>query len=337
MIHQFSNGEYTGSGVKRMEQNIEGKRILVTGGCGFIGSHLVDTLISRANEVTILDNLSSSTLENVQQHVTKKKLKFVKGDVRDFRIVSKLCSEKDVVFHFAAQPDVRLSLTQPLEDFETNVKGSLNALEGARTRDVPLFVFASTSTVYGQASVIPTPENYPITPISNYGASKSACETYMMAYSSCYGISCVSLRYANIFGDRSNHGVVHDFFMKLKRDPVRLEILGDGKQKKSYVYISDCIEATIVATQRGSGKGFAPFNIGSEEQVEVDEIARMVIEQLAISGVEFSYTGRKAGWIGDVTDMLLDTTKIRNLGWRRKVDTKEGIRRYVGWLKEKTA
>jgi UDP-glucose 4-epimerase len=318
-----------------MEQKVEGKKILVTGGCGFIGSHLVDKLISRANEVTILDNLSSSTLEYIRQHVTRKKAIFVKGDIRDFRTVSKLCSEKDAVFHFAAQPDVRLSLTQPLDDFETNVKGTLNVLEGARISGVPLFVLASTSTVYGQASMIPTPESYPIAPISNYGASKSACETYMMAYSSCYEMNCVSLRYANIFGERSTHGVVHDFFMKLKRDPLRLEILGDGKQKKSYVYISDCIEASVLAAEEGSRKGFEAFNIGSSEQVEVNEIARLVTEQLGFSGIDFSYTGGKAGWIGDVTDMLLDTTRMRNLGWQTRVDTKEGIRRYVSWLKQK--
>ncbi|WXG43413.1 MAG: NAD-dependent epimerase/dehydratase family protein [Promethearchaeati archaeon SRVP18_Atabeyarchaeia-1] len=315
-------------------EKVEGKRVLVTGGCGFIGSHLVDALIGKENEVTILDNLSSSTLEYVKQHIERKRLRFVKGDVKDVKTVAKLCSEKDAVFHFAAQPDVRLSLTQPLEDFETNVKGTLNVLEGVRKGGAPLFIFASTSTVYGQASVMPTPESCPIAPISNYGASKSACETYMMAYSSCYGIKCVSLRYANIFGDRSNHGVVYDFFMKLKRDPRRLEILGDGKQKKSYLYISDCIDASMHAAERHNGKGFEAFNIGSNEQIEVNEIADIVIEQLGISGVELSYTGGKAGWLGDVTDMLLDTTRIMRTGWQPKVDTRRGIQHYITWMKE---
>jgi UDP-glucose 4-epimerase len=320
-----------------LEEKVVGKRILVTGGCGFIGSHLVDELVRRRNEVTILDNLSSSTLEYVQQHLKEKKIRFVKGDIRDRKVVNKLCSEKDAVFHFAAQPDVRLSLTQPAEDFETNVEGTLNVLEGVRTRGVRLFVFASTSTVYGQASVIPTPEIYPISPISNYGASKSACETYMMSYSSSYEISCISLRYANIFGERSNHGVVHDFFIKLRADPSRLEILGDGKQKKSYLYISDCIEASMLATEKGRGKGFEAFNIGSNEQVEVNRIARIIVEELGISTVEFSYTGGKGGWVGDVTDMLLETSKIRRIGWEPRVDIIEGIKRYVNWLKERTA
>jgi UDP-glucose 4-epimerase len=311
------------------------KSVLVTGGCGFIGSHLVDALIAGGNDVTVLDNLSSSTLEYLRPHMDASKLTFVKGDVRDFNVVSRLCSGKDIVFHFAAQPDVRLSLSQPLIDFEINVRGTLNVLEGMRRNETPLFVFASTSTVYGQASVIPTPETYPIDPISNYGATKSACEVYMMSFSSCYKMSCVSLRYANIFGLRSSHGVVHDLFLKLGKDPKRLEILGDGKQMKSYLYVTDCIEASLLATERHPSGAFAAFNIGSNEQLEVNEIASIVTDELGISEVEFTYTGGKKGWVGDVTDMLLDTRKITSLGWEPKVDVRQGIRQYVAWLKER--
>jgi UDP-glucose 4-epimerase len=314
---------------------MEAKSVLVTGGCGFIGSHLVDALIARGNDVTVLDNLSSSTLEYVRPHMETEKLRFVKGDVRDFNVVSRLCSSKDAVFHFAAQPDVRLSLNQPLIDFDINVRGTLNVLEGMRRNEVPLMVFASTSTVYGQASIIPTPENYPIDPISNYGASKSACEVYMMSFSSCYNMSCVSLRYANIFGFRSTHGVVHDFFQKLRKDPERLEILGDGKQVKSYLYVTDCIEASLLAAEKDEQEGFGAFNIGTSEQLQVNEIAKIVTNELGISDIDFAYTGGKGGWMGDVTDMLLDTKKIRNLGWQPKVEVKEGIRRYVAWLKER--
>lgn len=313
-----------------------GKSVLVTGGCGFIGSHLVDALLDRGNKVTVLDNLSSSTMEYIQPHAGKKEFRFVKGDIRDFATVRKLCSDMDIVLHFAAQPDVRLSLTQPLEDHETNVKGTLNVLEGMRAQEVPSLVFASTSTVYGQATVIPTPEDYPIAPISNYGASKSACEVYMMSYSSCYNMSCVSLRYANMFGPRSTHGVVHDFFNKLKQDPKKLNILGDGKQVKSYLYITDCVEATLLATEKANNKGsYEAYNIGSSEKLEVDEIARIVVDELKIPNVEFAYTGGRQGWIGDVTEMLLDTKRIKGLGWKPQVDVREGIRRYVKWLKSR--
>ncbi len=311
------------------------KSVLVTGGCGFIGSHLVDALIESGSDVTVLDNLSSSTLEYLRPHVEVGKLRFVKGDIRDFNVVSRLCSGKDVVFHFAAQPDVRLSLTQPLIDFDINVRGTLNVLESMRRNAVPLFVFASTSTVYGQASVIPTPETYPIDPISNYGATKSACEVYMMSFSSCYKMSCVSLRYANIIGFRSDHGVVHDFFLKIRKDPKRLEILGDGKQMKSYLYITDCIEASLLATEKHTAEGFTAFNIGSSEQLEVNEIASIVTNTLGISEIEFTYTGGKKGWIGDVTEMLLDTTKIRRLGWKPRVDVRQGIKQYLAWLKQR--
>jgi UDP-glucose 4-epimerase len=312
------------------------RSVLVTGGCGFIGSHLVDALIAKGNDVTVLDNLSSSTLEYIRPHMETEKLRFVKGDVRDFNVVSRVCSSKDAVFHFAAQPDVRLSLNQPLIDSDINVRGTLNILEGMRRNKVPLLVFASTSTVYGQARVIPTPENYPIGPISNYGASKSASEVYMMSFSSCYKLSCVSLRYANIFGPRSTHGVVHDFFEKLVKDPKRLEILGDGKQIKSYLYIADCIESSLLASEKYVQGEFSAFNIGSTEQLEANEIAKIVIAELGISDIEFRYTGGKQGWIGDVTDMLLDTKKIRDLGWEPTVDTREGIRRYVRWLKQRS-
>jgi UDP-glucose 4-epimerase len=311
------------------------RSVLVTGGCGFIGSHLVDALIARGDDVTVLDNLSSSTLEYIRPHMENEKLRFVKGDVRDFNVVSRVCSSKDAVFHFAAQPDVKLSLNQPLIDFDINVKGTLNVLEGMKRNEVPLLVFASTSTVYGQANIIPTPENYPIDPISNYGASKSASEVYMMSFSSCYKMSCVSLRYANIFGPRSTHGVVHDFFQKLMKDPNRLEILGDGKQVKSYLYITDCIEASLLASEKCMQGQFSAFNTGSNEQIETNEIAKIVIDELGISNTEFRYTGGKQGWVGDVTDMLLDTKKIRDLGWQPAVDVREGIRRYVAWLKQR--
>jgi UDP-glucose 4-epimerase len=313
-----------------------GKSVLVTGGCGFIGSHLVDALFERGNKVTVLDNLSSSTMEYVKPHAGKKGFRFVKGDIRNSATVRKLCAGMDIVLHFAAKPDVRLSLTQPLEDHETNVKGTLNVLEGMRAQEVPSIVLASTSTVYGQATVIPTPEDYPIAPISNYGASKSACEVYMMSYSSSHNMGCVSLRYANIFGPRSTHGVVHDFFNKLRQNPRKLSILGDGKQVKSYLYITDCVEATLLAAEKvGSKAGFEAYNIGSSEKLEVDEIAKIVVDELRIPSVEFTYTGGRQGWVGDVTEMLLDTKRIGSLGWKPRVDVREGIRRYVQWLKNR--
>jgi UDP-glucose 4-epimerase len=313
------------------------KRVLVTGGCGFIGSHLVDKLLNEGNEVTVLDNLSSSTMEYIRPHIGKEQFKFVRGDIRNLTTVRRLCSDKDTVFHFAARPDVRLSLSQPLEDHETNVKGTLNILEGMRSEGVSLLVFASTSTVYGEATVIPTPEDYPIAPISNYGASKSACEVYMMSYSSCYNMSCVSLRYANIFGPRSSHGVIYEFFSKLKKNSKRLEILGDGKQVKSYLYVTDCIEATLLAGEQTGARGrFEAYNIGSTEKLEVNEIAKIVIDELKIPSAKFTYTGGRRGWIGDVPDMLLDTKKIAMLGWKLRVDVRDGIRRYVRWLKDRS-
>jgi UDP-glucose 4-epimerase len=318
-----------------MARKLEEMSILITGGCGFIGSHLVDALLDSRNEVTVLDNLSASTTEYIEPHVKQKGFRFVRGDVRDLDTVRKLCSSRDLVIHLVAQPDVRLSLTRPLEDFDVNVRGTLNVLEGMRSEEVRAIVFTSTSTVYGQTKVMPTPETHPLAPISNYGASKSACENYLMSYASCYNMNCISLRYANMFGPRSNHGVVYDFFMKLRKNPKKLEILGDGKQTKSYLYITDCIESSILATEKSGGKGFEVYNVGSNEIVEVNEIAKIVVDELGLRDVEFTYTGGRQGWVGDVTEMSLDTTKIRKLGWKPKVETREGIRRYAQWLKNK--
>jgi len=314
--------------------NITEQRILVTGGAGFIGSHIVDELIKRGNELIVLDNLSSSTIKNIEKHLSKSSFRFVKGDIRDFNLLISLLKDVDVVFHYAANPDVRLSVERPEIDFEINVKGTFNVLEAMRLNDVKNMVFASSGgTLYGEADVIPTPENYPPRPISVYGASKAACEAYISAYCGFYGLNAVSLRYANIIGPRSSHGVIYDFFMKLKRNPHELEILGNGKQKKSYLYISDCIKASILIVERHQ-RGFDVFNIGSDDWITVNEIAKIVIENMGLKNVQIKYTGGDRGWPGDVPLMLLDISKIKALGWKPEVPIRKGIALYVNWLKK---
>ncbi len=310
------------------------RRILITGGAGFIGSYIVDELIKRKNELIVLDNLSSSDIKNIRTHLSKDNFKFVKGDIRNFDLLNSLLKDVDVVFHYAANPDVRLSVERPEIDFEINVKGTFNVLEAMRLNDVKNMVFASSGgTLYGEASVIPTPENYPPRPISVYGASKAACEAYISAYCGFYGLNAISLRYANIIGPRSNHGVIYDFFMKLKRNPHELEILGNGRQKKSYLYISDCVKASILAVERHQ-EGFDVFNVGSDDWITVNEIAKIVIERLGLKNVKIKYTGGDRGWPGDVPLMLLDISRIKALGWKPEVPIREGIALYVDWLKK---
>ena len=314
--------------------NLIEQRILVTGGCGFIGSHIVDELIRRKNEVIVLDNLSSSTIKNIEHHMSESNFNFIKGDIRNLDLLKSLLRDIDIVFHYAANPDVRLSIKKPEIDFKINVEGTFNVLEAMRLNDVTNMVFASSGgTLYGEADVVPTPETYPPKPISAYGASKVACEAYISAYCGFYSLNAVSLRYANIIGPRSTHGVIYDFFMKLKKNPNELLILGNGKQKKSYLYISDCIEASMLAAEKHH-KGFDVFNIGSDDWITVSEIAKIVIKNLGLENVKIKYTGGDRGWPGDVPLMLLDISKIKALGWKPTIPIERGIALYVNWLEK---
>lgn len=316
---------------------LKNKSVLVTGGCGFIGSHLVDRLIELENEVTVVDNLSASTMEYIERHMNNKDFKFVRRDIREKMVLQENCAGKDAIFHFAANPDVKLSVNEPHMDFSINVIGTMNLLEAMRLNDIGLLVFASSGgTIYGDVEVYPTPESYILKPISVYGASKAACEMYISAYSECYNMKGVSLRYANIYGPRSIHGVMHDFFWKLKKNPSELEILGDGKQNKSYMYISDCITATMMVAEYiiNSEMNYDAFNVGVSDQIEVKKIAEIIANELKLDDVQFSYTGGKKGWKGDVHRMLLDITELEKLGWKSKVKLEDGIRMYIRWLQE---
>jgi UDP-glucose 4-epimerase len=298
-------------------------KVLVTGGAGFIGSHLVDALSREGHSVVIVDNLTSGHARYVKSPAL-----LIKKDMQDD--LSRELSGTDAVFHLAADPDVRSSSSNPGKSFDLNVVGTFRLLESCRKADVKNIVFASTSTVYGEADVIPTPEDYPCTPISNYGASKMACESYLSSYSASYGMKCTSLRLANIFGERSTHGVMYDFFHKLKKNPEALEILGDGKQDKSYLHVSDCITAILTAWKKQE-KQYDVFNVGSMEKTTVDEIATLMCKEMAVSP-KFEYTGTPRGWVGDVRLMLLDTSKLERLGWSPETNFRQGVTKYLDWL-----
>lgn len=303
---------------------VKDKRILITGGAGFIGSHLVDRLRNE-NEVIVYDNFSNAVIGERRENVA-----YFEGDILDQDALVEKTKGIDLIFHFAAAPSVKESSENPLRTFEQNVWGTMNVLEAGRKNNVPRLIFASTSTVYGEAE-IPTLESASLEPISNYGASKAACEMYFKSYSSMYGIKSIVLRYANIFGDRGNRGVMHDFFHKLKENPGKLEILGNGEQNKSYLYIDDCIDATLTALK--TREQFDAFNIGSEEQITVNQIAEVISEEMDLNP-DFEYTGGRRGWKGDVPEMLLDISKIKSFGWNPQFSTEEGIRRYIRWLEK---
>ncbi|WP_048078509.1 NAD-dependent epimerase/dehydratase family protein [Desulfurococcus mucosus] len=311
-------------------------RFIVTGGAGFIGSHLVDYLVERlrAEEVIIIDNLSSGSLVNIKGHLEKGVARLVEADVAREGEWVKAFRDVDTVFHYAANPEVRVSTVEPRIHFDNNVVATFNVLEAMRISDVEGIVFASSSTVYGEPSVIPTPEDHPLKPISVYGASKLASEALIQAYCELYGFKALILRYANIIGARSNHGVIVDFINKLRADPSRLEILGDGTQRKSYLHVSDAVEATmhLVASRLGAARGAEVYNIGNRDWVTVTEIADIVVDEMGLKSVEYVFkrtTPDGRGWPGDVKLMLLDTKRLESLGWRPKLSSRDAVRKAV--------
>ena len=308
-------------------------KAIVTGGCGFIGSHLVDALMSMGYEVIVIDNLSNGSKANVERWLGHPKFRLVESDLKKYSSSWVDCFRGvDVVFHFAANPEVRVSVANPRVHFEENIQATFNVLEACRVHHVPYLVFASSSTVYGDAKVIPTPEDYhPLEPISVYGACKLACENLIISYSKLYGIRSLILRYANIIGPRSNHGVIIDFINKLRKDPTKLEILGDGTQRKSYLYISDCINATLhlFNTFTKEDKEYDIYNVGNEDWVTVKEIADIIVKEMGLENVKYEFkpaTPDGRGWPGDVKLMLLDITKLKTTGWKPQLTSRDTIK-----------
>jgi len=265
------------------------KFALVTGGAGFIGSHLVDRLVSDGWSVRVLDNFSSGRMENNEYHKRSRKVEMVRGDLKKLGDVEKAVRDVDVVFHYAANPEVRVSTTNPELHFNENIVATFNLLEAMRKNDIEELVFASSSSVYGEPESIPVSEDAPIRPVSVYGASKAACENLIHAYSRLYEIKAVALRYANVVGPRLRHGVIYDFIRKLFMNPQTLEILGDGSQIRNYIYIDDAIEATMIAYSNIACRKFEVLNVASEGYTTVNEVADIVTKSMGLKNVRYVY------------------------------------------------
>jgi UDP-glucose 4-epimerase len=314
-------------------------RAIVTGGAGFIGSHLVEFLVDKGYEVLVIDNLSSGRYEIIKPLIDRNKINFIKADLKKFnKEWTRLFKDIDVVYHLAANPEVRVSVTEPRIHFDENVLATFNVLEACRLNNVRFLVFASSSTVYGDADKFPTPESYqPLEPISVYGAAKLASENLIITYSKLYGIKSLILRFANIVGPRQTHGVIIDFIKKLRNNPFELEILGDGTQKKSYLYIYDLITAmhSAIHYMETMGSLYEVFNVGNEDWVTVKEIADIVVNVMGLKDVRYIFspaTKDGRGWIGDVKFMLLDITKIKSTGWKPSMNSAEAIRKTAEYL-----
>ena len=311
-------------------------KVVVTGGAGFIGSYLVDKLSSEELNIVVIDDLSAGSMENLRRHIGKPYFSFIKSDLKQLDDVwMEGFNNADVVYHLAANPEVKVSVINPEIHFNENVVTTFNVLEACRKNDIKYLIFASSSTIYGDAQKIPTPEDYyPLEPISVYGACKLACENLILAYSKLYGIRTLILRYANIIGPRSGHGVIIDFINKLRNNPRELEILGDGTQRKSYLHIEDAIAATIHLFKKfvNDGKEYDIYNVGNDDWVTVKEIADVVVEEMGLGKVSYVFklgTKDGRGWPGDVKFMLLDISKLKNTGWRPRWNSKEAVRKTV--------
>ena len=314
---------------------------LITGGAGFIGSHLTERLLKESHKVTILDNFSSANLKNIEPFINNPSLTIIKKDLKNPFKLNQIVEECKIVFHLAANPEVRVGETDPKVHFEENILTTFNLLEAIRQSNTPkTIIFTSTSTVYGEASQIPTPENYaPLIPISTYGASKLASEALITSYAYTYNHRALILRLANIIGPKSNHGVIIDLIKKIVKNPKQLEILGDGLQEKSYLYITDCIEAIIHLTNKfcRNKKRVDVYNIGSNDRITVKEIAKIVAEEMKTPNIKFKFTGGVdggRGWKGDVKKMQLSINRLVKTGWKPKYTSKQAVRLTAKALKE---
>jgi len=308
-------------------------RALVTGGAGFIGSYLVDRLMDAGYFVRVVDNLSSGDLVNIKRWLNDHHFDFIQGDLKDLAVAERAVKDVEVVFHLAANPEVRVAEIDPSVHLHENLLTTFNVLEAMRkSSTAKLIVFFSSSTIYGEPAEFPTEEDYgSLLPISVYGASKLGCESLISAYSHTFGIRGLIFRLANIVGGRSRHGVVVDFIRKLRNNPRELEVLGDGEQTKSYLHVEDLIEAVFLAFKHfvATRKTLEIYNAGSLDRIDVKSIAEIVAEEMGLRNLKLKFTGGVnggRGWKGDVKNMLLSVNKLLSLGWKPTLNSEEAIR-----------
>lgn len=305
----------------------------MTGGAGFIGSNMTDWLLKLGNEVVVYDNFSTGRMEFLKEACKSPKCTLVRGDCLDEDKLASSMAGCDFVFHFAANADVRMGCEHPKKDLEQNTMATFHVLEAMRANNMKTIAFSSTGSVYGEAKVIPTPEDGPF-PIqtSLYGASKLACEGLIAAYCEGFGFTSYIFRFVSILGERYTHGHIFDFYRKLKEDESQLYVLGNGKQKKSYLYIGDCLKGILTGIEKG-GRGVNVFNLGTDEYCEVNDSIKWITKKLGVSP-KLSYAGGERGWVGDNPFIYLDTKKIQNLGWKAEYTIQEGVLKTVEYLEK---
>jgi UDP-glucose 4-epimerase len=307
-------------------------RYFVTGGAGFIGSNLVDRLLADGHAVTAYDNLSTGQVRFLDPAHKHPAFRLVEGDMLDERKLTDSIKGHDFVFHFAANADVRFGTNHPRRDLEQNTIATYNVLEAMRAHGIKQIAFSSTGSIYGEHDVFPTPENAPF-PVqtSLYGASKLAGEGLIEAYASGFGFRGFIFRFVSILGERYSHGHVYDFYRSLQKDPTKIQVLGNGKQRKSYLYIGDCIDAMLTVAAKATDP-VNIYNLGTDEYTQVNDSLTWICERLGVNPAR-TYTGGERGWIGDSPFIFLDTKKVRSLGWRPELTIRQGVEKTVDYLR----
>jgi UDP-glucose 4-epimerase len=301
-------------------------RFFITGGAGFLGSNLVNTILDRRlGAVTVFDNFLTGRREHFGNRISSPDLSIVEGDIADTPVVAEAVMGHEVVFHLAANSDIARAAKDPLVDFDNGTRLTQSLLEAMRTSGVKRVLFTSGSGVYGEVPPIPVAEDFaPMIPISTYGASKLASEAMISAYCHMFDLVGTVFRFANVVGSHMTHGVSHDFTRRLHADPSRLQILGDGNQSKPYIHADDVVAAMLFLQARQT-TGYEYYNVGSEDHLLVRDIADIVVGEMGLNNVKFEYTGGARGWRADVPVYRLDTSKIRGLGWTNKRNSREAV------------
>jgi len=308
-------------------------RYFITGCAGFIGSNLADCLLSMGHEVVGFDNFSTGSLKFIEMARQYKTFTLIQNDLLNRDALNKSLRDVDMVFHLAANADVRFGTHHPHKDLEQNTIATYHVLEAMRINQVKRIAFASTGSIYGESNIIPTPEDAPF-PVqtSLYGASKLAAEGLIQAYSEGFDFQSYIFRFVSILGERYSHGHVYDFYQQLLENPNQLTVLGNGKQKKSYLYIEDCINAMLYAIEKSHDK-VNIFNLGTDEYCEVNDSIQWISEYLQLSP-ELIYTGGDRGWVGDNPFIFLDCQRIKNLGWTASKSIRESIIHTLQYLQQ---
>ncbi len=303
-------------------------RYFVTGGAGFIGSHLVKELLIRG-EVTVYDNLSLGRTKYVEEFTSNNRFRFIEGDLLNSEKTFQEMKNHDVVFHLAANSDISKGIMQPETDLEQGTIATFNVLEAMRKNNIKKIVFSSSSAVYGEHEKKVISENSgPLLPTSLYGASKLACEGLIAAYCHSYDFQAWILRFANIIGSHATHGVVYDFINKLKKNPNKLIILGNGKQSKPYVEVHDCVAGILFVYENSNAK-INYYNLCCTGGTSVNEIAKIIMNEMELKETKLEYKGGKRGWKGDIPHVRLSPSKINKLGWKAKFSSNDAVRQGV--------